>query len=216
MNCVEYQSYTPLNISIRTADELSTKLPVSNLHRYKKRVKEYQKSLKNHILTSRFNNFTWEENRRFVARNDKVGCIYCTPSPLSNIIPTEMKVFILEMNNDTNKIMGIGLVNNHPKVQKYNVYSNNNYNRYSYIGKHRIDRKEMTEDEEKVMKVFDILCFKGNKHMKRGQGLKLFPVELLFNINSHMEHMDLVNYVKEMFKSRIEKKSDNYTSEDLK
>ena len=166
------------------------------------RVKEFQKSLKNYILTTRFNNSTWDENQSFVSKNENVGCIYCAPNALSGLIPTDTKVFVLEMNNEKNRIMGIGLVKNHPRIQKYNVYSNGNYNRYSYIGKYRIDRTEMSEQEEKVMKALDILCFTGNRHMKRGQGLKMFPLEILFDIHSHF---DLVIYIKEMFKKRIEK-----------
>ena len=50
------------------------------------------------------------------------------------------------------------------------------------------------------MKIFDILCFHGNKHMKRGQGLKSFPVELLFKLS---KELDLINYIGKMFKSRL-------------
>ena len=50
------------------------------------------------------------------------------------------------------------------------------------------------------MKVFDILCFSGNKHMKRGQGLKSFPTEMLYKMSSRL---DMVSYIGEMFKKRI-------------
>lgn len=171
---------------------------------YRKRIQEYQRSLKNYIITSRFNTSTWEENRSFVNRNsNKIGCIYCSPEPIASSIPSDMKVFVLEMNNETNKIMGIGLVSNHPRIQKYHVYSNGNYNRYSFIGKSRIDRIDMSEDEEKVMKVFDVLCFTGNTHMKRGQGLRMFPIEMLFNIQLK-SNIDLVVFIREMFQKRMD------------
>jgi hypothetical protein len=68
------------------------------------------------------------------------------------------------------------------------------------MGEYRIDRTEMDKDEETIMKVFDILCFKGNKHMKRGQGLKCFPQEMLFKMN---QKIDLVEFISNMFKKRI-------------
>jgi hypothetical protein len=110
-------------------------------------------------------------------------------------------MFVLEMNNDTNKIIGIGMVRNHPVVNKYSVYSEGNYNRYVFVGKTRIDRSEMDEEEERIMKVFDILCFTGNKHMKRGQGLRLFPVEMLYRCS---KKIDLVQFICEMFRKRMQ------------
>jgi len=99
--------------------------------------------------------------------------------------------------------MGIGMVRNHAIVNKHQVYSNGNYNRYVYVGKNRIDREDMTDDEETIMQVFDILCFKGNRHMKRGQGLKSFPVDMLYRCS---KRLDLIQFVSEMFKSRLSKK----------
>jgi hypothetical protein len=61
----------------------------------------------------------------------------------------------------------------------------------------------MDEEEERIMKAFDILCFKGNRHMKRGHGLKSFPIEMLYNCS---KELDLVEYITNMFKTRIVKK----------
>ena len=101
---------------------------------------------------------------------------------------------------DLNKIIGIGLIRNHPINGKLNVYCKGNYNRYTFVGRTRIDRSEMNEEEDLVMKIFDILCFRGNKHMKRGQGLKSFPTELLFIL---IKKVDLVKYIGNMFKERL-------------
>jgi hypothetical protein len=110
------------------------------------------------------------------------------------------------MNNDTNKIAGIGLVRNHAFMHKYSVYSEKTYNRYIYYGKNHIARENMNEEEERIMKVFDILCFTGNKHMKRGQGIKSFPIETLYKCK---RTLDLVGFISEMFKTRISKKDNN-------
>jgi hypothetical protein len=167
---------------------------------FRQNVKKYASAMKHVIMTSRFNDETISENKTFRARNPKIGCIYCAPQMISKKVPLDSVMFILEMNNDKNRIEGIGMVRNHPHANKYNVYDNGNYNRYSYIGKYRIDRDSMTEHENEIMTVFDILCFTGNKHMKRGQGLKAFPVDFLYKCS---RTLDLVVFITNMFKTRI-------------
>lgn len=169
-------------------------------------LKEYKNQFRNFLLTSRFNNNTWAENEYYRSTHSQIGCIYCSPDPISQIIPNESIMFILEMNNDTNEIMGIGLVRNHPILNKHYVYGNGNYNRYVYVGKTRIDRSTMSEEEDQVMKIFDILCFTGNRHMKRGQGLKSFPIDMLYRCS---KKIDLVKFISEMFKSRLSAKHTN-------
>lgn len=167
-------------------------------------VQDYKNQLRNFILTSRFNESTWNENKEYRKTHSQISCVYCSPDPISQSIPNDSVMFILEMNNDTNEIMGIGLVRNHPILNKYHVYDNGNYNRYVYVGKNRIDRTDMTEKEEQIMKAFDILCFTGNRHMKRGQGLKSFPIDILYRCS---KKVDLVKFISEMFKSRMSNKN---------
>jgi len=172
----------------------------NNKKNYKKEVLEFKKGLRHFLLTSRFNNSTWNENQIYRKKHPEIGCIYCSPIPIAVTIPKDSIIFILEMNNDENKILGIGMIKNNPNINKYSIYDEGNYNRYVFTGKHRIDRNEMTEEENRIMKVFDILCFTGNKHMKRGQGLKSFPVDMLYNCS---KKLDLVQFIREMFKNRI-------------
>lgn len=164
---------------------------------------DYKQQQKHFLLTSRFNTQTWEENQSYRNRINKTsGCIYCSPEKISHNIPIDAILFILEMNNDENTIMGIGMVRNRSFCEKYKVYNNGNYNRYNYAGNNRISREDMTEEEEIIMQVFDILCFTGNRHMKRGQGLRSFPLNMLYNCS---KKMDLVKFISEMFKSRLMK-----------
>jgi hypothetical protein len=165
----------------------------------KQKTNEYIKKSPHIIMTSRWNQKTWEENCEYRRMNPQIGCIYCSPTMISQEIPKDATMFILEMNNDINRIMGIGLVRNRHVLNKYFVYDNGRYNRFVYISKTRIDRKDMKPDEEQIMKVFDILCFMGNTHMKRGQGLKAFPREMLYKIS---QKKDLVEFITNMFKSR--------------
>jgi hypothetical protein len=164
-----------------------------------KKSKDLISSKPYNLITSRFSNSTWDENRKFISKKQKLGCVYCAPSMMSVKIALDSTLFVLEMNNDINEIMGIGKVKNHPKIRKYSVYMNQNYNRYVFTGKNRIDRADMDDEEEEIMRAFDILCFKGNYHMKRGHGLLAFPPVLLYRI---MPVIDLVQFVYNMFDKR--------------
>ena len=178
---------------------ISAKQQRRNQYKLNTNLRGYQNGLSIHITTTRFNNKTWRENEEFRKANPEYGCIYPSPQENSSKIPQDAVLFVLEMNNDENRIMGIGALKNRAFVRRHSVYSDPNYNRYTYIGKYRIDRKEMTEEENRIMKVFDVLCFTGPRHMKRLQGLKAFPVDMLYGC-SHI--IDLVDFVKNMFKQR--------------
>ena len=170
---------------------------------YRKKLKEFRSKMTQMLATTRFNATTLAENVAFRKRNPKVGCVYCCPMAITRKIPEDTVVFVLEMNNSTNRIEGIGMVKNRSICNKYKIYENMNYNRHVYMGRHRIARGEVSEEEGKIMEVLDTLCFKGAKNMKRGQGITAFPVETLYHCS---KHLDLVEYVRQMFKRRIPSK----------
>ena len=85
---------------------------------------------------------------------------------------------------------------------KYHVYKDAKYNQYAYLGNVRIDRKDMTEQEEQIMKVFDILCFKGHDHLKRLKGIMAFPSYKLYCCAMSPTGKDLVDFLYSMFTSR--------------
>lgn len=154
-----------------------------------------------YLASSRFTNHTWKENRDFCL-DSNLKIAYCCPSPISVKIPPNVLVGVLEMNNDTNRIIGIGLIHN-KTIPKTWIYENGNYNSNTYFGKRRIDRNEMTPDEEKIMEILDGYCFKGNGHLKRGQGITSFPVRYLFE--SFEKNVDILQEIKKMFNSRNKK-----------
>lgn len=167
------------------------------------RFKEFKKNRSKFICTTRFTDATWQENVRYrnqVFKGNPSKCVYGSPFTLRQIIDPDAIVFVLEMNNDQNKMMGIGLIRNHPICGKHRIYENGNYNRYAFVGTMRISREDMNPEEEEIMKAFDILCFKGSKHMKRGSGINLFPDEILFRC---MNTVDLVEFLSGMFRRRI-------------
>jgi hypothetical protein len=170
---------------------------------YRKKVKEYRSKLKSMLVTTRFSTETLLENAEFRQRNPKVGCVYCCPTPISEKIPQNMILYVMEMNNTINKIVAIGMVRNHPICDKYKVYHTISYNKFVYLGTTpRITRENMTEEEEEIMKVFDTMCFKGASNMKRGHGITAFPVELLYRVS---KTKDLVDFVKRMFTQRMKR-----------
>ena len=128
-------------------------------------------------MATRFNNNTWEENCRWREKNNFNGCIYNSPVYIKHNIPLQISLFVIEMNNQTNKIEGIGKIINYVHTdRKYKVYSDLNYNRYTYIGKVRINR-DTIKNKEKLEKLEERL-FKGKSHLKRGQGILNVPTDI--------------------------------------
>jgi hypothetical protein len=164
-------------------------------------IEAYRGQLNKFIVTSRFNNFTWTENQYYRDKHKNINCIYCAPELVTKTIPLDAIMFVIEMNNDTNKTLGIGLVRNRATSGLYNVYEDGNYNRYVYAGKTRINRDDFTQHEEEVFKIVDKILFTGTQHMKRGQGLRSFPIKTLYECSK--KNLDLVNYVSTMFKTRM-------------
>jgi hypothetical protein len=106
-------------------------------------------------------------------------------------------MIVLEMQNDVNKIAGIGLVKNSPNLPEHtsrnsggagggggnalksSVYKCGNYNRFIYQGAYRIDlfsnELELTREEQLVIKILELALFYGPNHSKRGKGICELP-----------------------------------------
>ena len=133
-----------------------------------------------YVTTTRFNNETYKQNERYRVVNDLEGCVYGTPQEMPSYIPIGAKVFVFEMNNETNEVEGIGYLNNRLYTKgRFNIYKDRNYNRYTYIGKHRTDRHELSEDLISKLAIIEELIFKGKGHLKRGQGITSFTQKKL-------------------------------------
>lgn len=130
------------------------------------------------IMITRFNNKTWKELEDYKKENDIVGSLYGVPRRVAPTIPLKEKLYVLEMNNDTNKIMGIGLIRNFIKMDtNHSIYSDQNFNRFSYQGKRRIDKDDFTREEQDIIEKMEEKLFKGKGHLKRGQGIQKVPYE---------------------------------------
>ena len=152
------------------------------------------------IAVTRFNNKTWEENCKYRDKHDMKGCCYGTPVLLQVDIPIGALLYILEMNNDKNKIMGIGLIRNHNRADKrYCIYSDGNYNRYNYRSDYRIDRSEFKESNNLLLELFELLVFKGYTHLKRGQGIQLVKKKKYKEIENKYSKEKILYMVKDLF-----------------
>jgi hypothetical protein len=85
-------------------------------------------------------------------------------------------MFVIEMNNSTNKIEGIGLIKNKPETKRYyKVHQDGNTNRYIYIGNYYLDRDTIEEYNSPLVYALDVILFTGYMHSKRGSGLTRIP-----------------------------------------
>ena len=132
-----------------------------------------------YIITTRFSNDTWEENKKWKERNKWEGCIYAVPSQISEYsgIPRDARVYVIEMNNDTNKIMGIGRIKN-KKYAREKIYKSGEYNRHIYKGSFRKDASKFSPIEKELIDQFEQIVFKGSSHMKRGSGISILRTEI--------------------------------------
>ena len=115
------------------------------------------------LACTRFNNTTWQEYQDWLNRYQQsyeqiyqrpLKCIYGTPREISHKkIPLHAKILVIEMNNDENKIEGIGEIINQTASEAYRspptipfrkIFSDRNYTRYIYIGNtHYASREEL-------------------------------------------------------------------------
>ena len=104
------------------------------------------------IYVTRFNDLTYKENKNWLLNHNEEGCIYGSPVKISTKILPNTYIIVLEMNNSTNKIEGIGIIKNKLACdKKYKIYSDNNYNRFIYKSKLHISRDRLTSLENNII-----------------------------------------------------------------
>lgn len=127
-----------------------------------------------YIGTTRFTNATYKENKDWREKHNWKGCIYGLNKRMPQSVPKEALVYVLEMNNDLNKIEGIGLIRNYINY-KYKAYiykGDPNYNRFIYNSNYRLDINDIkNENYLKIIEILERLIFYGAGHYKRGQGI---------------------------------------------
>ena len=110
------------------------------------------KSIRN-IGTSKFTTGTYKENCEYKKKLGKENHIMTTRMNPINSVPVDAGIFILEMNNNTNEIEGIGIIRNMPtrcEEVGLKIYNDDYYNSYFYHGTYHISRKKILEKHENI------------------------------------------------------------------
>jgi hypothetical protein len=137
------------------------------------------------VYTTRYNSYTYLQNQRFKENklNGFNGAIYSTTMPFPVSTSMEKYLFVLDMNNTTNKLMGISLLKNRlAKDQTLNVYSDPTFNNYIYKTKFYIDFSCVKLEESWKLFIENELercLFYGKSNMKRGGSFTRFSLKKL-------------------------------------
>lgn len=159
-----------------------------------------------HIATTRFNNATFAEN---MAYRKKIGplsvnVLYGPCFPIHEKYAIGCPIFVFEMNNEENRIEGIGLIKNqivHDK--KYKIYSESDYNRIIYRGSHWLSREQLLLLDEELVVIFDNMLFKGKSHLKRQSGISVITEKLTKKWEQDLDH--LKRRIRDLFMGQFKK-----------
>ena len=148
------------------------------------------------ICVTRFNNKTFKENERW---KDKNGFtfhkrIYNTSVKIKPGIPIKTEILVIEMNNDTNKIIAFSIIRNIPEIWKYKIYSNGGCNRYSYTTNEYIYVDQIIPKYDKEVNILINELFYGKGHLKRGNGIQEVPQKKIDSIKEFIQEIYL--YIK--------------------
>ena len=107
-----------------------------------------------HIGTVRFTNKTYTENLEWKTRKNHKGCIYGLDTKITDSVNKGEYIFVMEMNNDKNKIMGIGLIKNVTMPSyRSRIYEDEIYNKFVYKGKNHITREKLLEIDTEMVSI---------------------------------------------------------------
>jgi len=135
------------------------------------------KNIMSFIGCTRFTTKTYEENATYKQKNNEIA-IYGVALKIRKLYPDGSKMYIAEMNNEKNKIEGIGLIVNDLVTKRHKIYEDNNYNRYIYRGKYWLSREQLAEIDSSILEILDTILFKGKSHLKNRMGISILSDQL--------------------------------------
>lgn len=154
-----------------------------------------------YLATTRFNNKTLDENRKFKEKNKIQGVVYGSPMKINEKYPLGCFMFVVEMNNDTNEILGISIIKNFMLFdddEKYNIYGDGNFNRYIYRGKLFLERNDILKKNPLLVSILENILFKGKSHLKRIAGIAVIREKLL--CDKRCLGLNLIAEIKKLYK----------------
>ena len=168
------------------------------------------------VYVTRFNNDTFEQNVNYCDKYDEKECIYNTPVLFNNKSRENDKIYILEMNNSINKIVGIGMITPRSYVRKHKMYKDPHYNRYSYEGKYRISINDCTDEIIEILEDLEKVIFYTKGHIKRGQGIQCLPINAyrICEDRCETQNKGLYDYINELFTYKKQDLNSNGDNDD--
>jgi hypothetical protein len=131
-----------------------------------------------HLACTRFNNSTYKENVDYRNKHNE-HVIYGASLKIRNIYSIGSLIFVAEMNNEKNKIEGVGLIKNQLVLDKrHKIYENGEYNSYIYRGKYWLSRETLENLDPEIIEIFDNILFKGKSHLKCRTGITILTEKL--------------------------------------
>jgi hypothetical protein len=167
-----------------------------------------------HIATTRFNNSTFAENMTY-RKKVLEPVLYGVSIRIYEKYSIGCTMFVFEMNNEENKIAGIGVIKNqivHDK--KYKIYSDSDYNRFIYRGKHWISREQLLTMDPELIEIFELMLFKGKSHLKRQSGITVVTEKLTKKWDKDLN--GLKRRIKDIFVSVFKIKEEEEIKEEQK
>ena len=170
-----------------------------------------------YLASTRFINSTYIENITYREQSNEFA-IYGTLIKIQYKYTIGSTMFVIEMNNETNTIEGIGLITNKVMYDKhYPIYKNDDYNRYVYKGDYWISCENIRRFDPTIIEICDLILFKGKSHLKRQTGITVLTEKLFSNWPLYKLNV-LKNSIKTLFISTFRKLSvqliDNADKED--
>ena len=163
------------------------------------------------LLTTRFTTETYNDLQRYKENNNITGkSLFNIPIQLRfQNLSCDYPFIILEMNNSENRIMGMGFVLNRPvgMYNRYDVYKDKNYNRYTYKSRFYVSFDEESDDYKNIIEknnsfvstieTLNNICFYGKGHLKRGNSFTAIPMKhITVDINNNIMQILLLKYEK--------------------
>tara|TARA_Y100000389_G_scaffold197561_1_gene232384 strand:+ start:3520 stop:3993 length:474 start_codon:yes stop_codon:yes gene_type:complete len=141
------------------------------------------------LCVTRFTDETNKQRSQWKTDNKFIGTIYGTPVKINNTIVPEDTIIVLEMNNTTNKIEGIGVIKNKLYNKKCKIYNDNNYNRYIYKSNYIFNIDQLDRNEIELLIKIENILFYGRSNYKRGQGIQRLPKTAQLIDGNKTEHL---------------------------
>uniref|UniRef100_A0A6C0E399 Uncharacterized protein n=1 Tax=viral metagenome TaxID=1070528 RepID=A0A6C0E399_9ZZZZ len=155
-----------------------------------------------YLASTRFNQSTWNENAKYRREYFIKGAIYGVSIKINEKYPLRSIMFVIEMNNETNNICGIGIIRNSLLLdKKYTIYEENNYNRFIYVGDFWISREEIQGYDSLLVDMLETVLFKGKGHLKRQSGISVISAKSF--LNWKYDENEIKESIKNLFISKF-------------